>query len=164
MDGVGVQVAIVLTWAERAILLSNEEEGCGLRGFGWDDPSSLQMFVNESFACFLFFWIEGVYLSDFWNEQWFEVNGVIIWLMRGENIMGLLREYVFEVGTPVRDLLIGGFGGLGQLGGQGNLAEMFAVKILLREILTERRIILRRISLEEERKEFHVRVTSEPSK
>ena len=69
MDGVGVQVAIVLTWVERAILLSHAEEGCGVRGFGWDDPSSLQMFVNESFACFLFLRVKRIHLAIFGTKE-----------------------------------------------------------------------------------------------
>ena len=40
--------------------------------------------------------------------------------------MGLLREHIFEVGTPIRDLLIGNFSSLGQFGGQGDLVEMFS--------------------------------------
>ena len=56
--------------------------------------------------------------------------------MRGEDIMGLFGEYVFKVGAPVRDLLVGGFGSLGQFGGQNDLVEVFTVKIPLREVLT----------------------------
>ena len=75
---------------------------------------------------------------------------------------GLLREHVFEIRTPTKNLLIRNLSSLGQFGGQGDLIEMFAVGVLLREVLTKRHIILRRISLGEKRREFHVRVASEP--
>ena len=39
---------------------------------------------------------------------------------------------------------------MGEFGGQCDLIEMFAIEILLREVLTKRHIILRRISLGEE--------------
>ena len=121
------------------------------------------MFINEGLAHLLFLWVERVYFSDLWNERGFEVYGVVIWLMGRENIMGLLGEYIFKVGTPIRNRLIGGFSSLGEFGGQGDFVEVFAIEILLREVLTERHIILRRISLREKRRKFHVRVASEPS-
>ena len=121
------------------------------------------MFVNEGLAHFLFLWVKRVHFSDLWNERGLEVNGVVIWSMGRESIMGLLGEHVFKVGTPIRELLIRGFCSLGKFGGQGDLVEMFAIEILLREVLTERCIILRRISLGEKRRKFHVRVASKPS-
>ena len=51
---------------------------------------------------------------------------------------------------------------MGELGGQGDLVEMFAVEILLREVLTERHFVLRRIALREKRRELHIRVASKP--
>ena len=120
------------------------------------------MFIDESFACFLFLWVKRIYFSDLWNERGLEINGVVIWSMRRENIMGFLREHVFEIRPPTRDLLIRNLSSLGQFGGQGDLIEMFAVEILLRKVLMKRHIILRRISLGEKRSEFHVRVASEP--
>ena len=67
-----------------------------------------------------------------------------------KNIVGLFREYVFKVRTPIGNLLIRDFGCLGEFSGQRDFIEMFTVEILLREVLTKRRIILRRISLGEE--------------
>ena len=52
---------IVLTRAKRAVLLSDEEEGCGLWELGWDNSSSFEVFINESLTYFLFLWVEGVY-------------------------------------------------------------------------------------------------------
>ena len=67
------------------------------------------MFVNEGLACFLFLWVERVYFSNLWNERGFEVNGVVIWSMGRGGIVGLFREHVFEVGTPIGNLLIRDF-------------------------------------------------------
>ena len=75
------------------------------------------MFVDESFACFLFLWVKRIHLSDLWNERELGVNGMVIWSMGRENVMGLLKEHIFEVRTPIGDLLIGNLSSLGQLGG-----------------------------------------------
>ena len=107
------------------------------------------MFVNEGFARLLFLWVERVYFSNLWNERGLKVNGVVIWLVGRENIVSLLGEHVFEVRTPIRNFLVSGFCCLGEFGGQSDFVKMFAVRILLREVLTKRRIILRRISLRE---------------
>ena len=77
-----------------------------------------------------------------------------------KNIVGCLREYILEIRTPIGNFLIRSLRCLGEFGGQRDLIEMFAIEILLREVLMKRRIILRRISLGEERSKFHVRVTS----
>ena len=144
-----VQISIILARAEQTILLCNKKEGSGLWRLGWDDSSGLQMFINEGLASFLFLQVKRVHFSDLWNERGFEINGVVIWSMRRQNVMGFLREHILEVGTPIRDLLIRDFSSLGQFGGQGDLVEMFAIEILLKEVLMERHIILRRISLGE---------------
>ena len=121
------------------------------------------MFINEGLACFLFLWVKRVHFSDLWNERGLEINGVVIWSVGRKNIVGCFGEHVFKVGTPIRNLLIGGLCSLGEFSGQGDLVEMFAIEILLREVLMKRHIILRRISLREKRGKFHVRVASEPS-
>ena len=119
-------------------------------GFGWDNSSGLKVFFDECFACVLFLRVKRVYLGDLWNERGFKVNGVVVRSVRRKNVVSLLREHVFEVGTPIRNFLIGSLCHLGEFGGQCDLIEMFAIEILLREVLTKRCIILRRISLGEE--------------
>ena len=119
-----------------------------MRGLGWDNSPSLKVFIDECLACLLFLWIEGVYLGDLWNKRGFKVYGVVIGSMGRKNIV---------------DFLIRSLRCLGKFGGQCDLIEMFAIEILLREVLTKRHIILRRISLGEERSKFHVRVTSKPA-
>ena len=96
-DGMRVQVMIILAGAERTVLLCNKEERSGLWGLGWNDLPGLKVFVNKHLACLLFLWVERVYLRDLRNEQGFKVYGVVVGSVGRENIMGLLREYVFEV-------------------------------------------------------------------
>ena len=138
-DIMGVQVSIVLARTERAIFLCYKEKGSGLWGFGRDNLSGLKVFRG------------------------LKIDGVVIGPVGRKNIVGLLREYIFKVRTPIRNFLIGGLCHLGEFGGQGDLIEMFTIGILLRKVLTKRHIILRRILLGEKRREFHVRVTSKPS-
>ena len=159
----GVQVSIVLARTEQAIFLCYKEKGGSLREFGRDNSSGLKVFIDEGLACFLFLWVERIHLSDLGNEQGLKVNGVVVGSVGRKNVVGLFGEHVCKVRTPIRNFLIGGLCHLGEFGGQGDLVEMFAIEILLREVLTKRHIILRRISLGEKRREFHVRVTSKPS-
>ena len=77
--------------------------------------------------------------------------------------MGFLREYILEIRAPIGNFLIRSLRCLGEFSGQCDFIEEFAIEILLREVLTKRCIILRRISLGEERSKFHVRVTSKPA-
>ena len=132
----GVQVAIVLARAERAVFLCNKEKRGGLWGLGRNDSSSLKVFINEGFACFLFLRINGIYLSDLGNKLWLKIDGVVIWSMGGKKVMSFLQEYIIKVQAPVQNLLIRDFGSLGQFSGQGDLIEVFTIKICLREVLT----------------------------
>ena len=118
-------------------------------GFGWDDSPGLKMFINECLACLLFLWVKRVYLGDLWDEQGFKVNSVVVRSMGRKNIVGLFREHVFEIRTPIRNFLVRSLCRLGEFSGQCDLIEMFAIEILLREVLMKRCIILRRISLRE---------------
>ena len=158
-DSMGIQVPIILARAKRTIFLCYKEKGSGLWGLGWNNSSGLKVFIDEHLACLLFLWVERVYLDDLWDERGFKVNGVVIWSVGRKDIVGIFREHIFEVGPPIRDFLVGGLRSLGEFGGQGNLVEKFSVEILLREVLTKRLIILRRISLGEKRREFHGRLS-----
>ena len=84
----------------------NKEEGSGLWGFGWDDLSSLKVFIDECLAGFLFLRVERVYLGDLWNERGFKVYGVVIGLVGRKNIVGCFREYILEIRTPIGNFLI----------------------------------------------------------
>ena len=162
-NSMGVQVLVVLARMERTIFLCYKEKRGSLWGFGQDNSSGLKVFIDEGLACFLFLWVERVYFSDLGNERGLKVNSVVIGSVGRKNVVGLLREHIVEVRTPIRNFLVGSLCHLGEFGGQRDLIEMFAIEILLREVLTKRHIVLRRISLGEERRKFHVRVTSKPA-
>ena len=162
-NSVGVQVSVVLARAKRTIFFCNKEEGSGLWGLGRNDSSSFKVFIDKCLTCLLLLWVKRVDLGNLWNERRFEVNGVVIGLVGRKNIVGGFRKYILEIRTPVGNFLIWSFRCLGEFGGQRDLIEVFAIEILLREVLTKRRIILRGISLGEEQREFHVRITPKPS-
>ena len=159
----GVQVLVVLAGAKRTIFFSNKEEWSGLWGLGQNDSAGFKVFIDKCFTCLLLLWVKRVDFGDLWNERRFEINGVVIRSVRGKNIVGTFGEYVLEIRTPVGNFLIRSLRCLGEFGGQCNLVEVFTIEILLREVLTKRRIILRRISLGEERRKFHVRIAPKPS-
>ena len=93
----GVQVSIVLARMKRTVFLCHKEKGGGLWGFGWDNSSSLKVFIDKGLACFLFLWVEGVHLSDLRNERGLKVNGVVVQSVGRENIVSFLGKHVFEV-------------------------------------------------------------------
>ena len=53
-NSMGIQIAIILTRAKRAVFLGDKEEWCCLGGFGRDNTSSLEVFFNEGRAGFFF--------------------------------------------------------------------------------------------------------------
>ena len=89
MDGMAVKVVIVLTQTECSILLWDEEELGSLWGLGRYNVSSLEMFIDESLAGFLFGRVKRINFCDLGDEGVLEFNGVIEGSMRGENIIGL---------------------------------------------------------------------------
>ena len=84
-----IKVAIVLTQTECSILLWDEEEWDSLWGLGRYNASSLEMFIDESLAGFLFGRVKRINFCDLGDEGVLEFNGVIEGSMRGENIIGL---------------------------------------------------------------------------
>ena len=87
--GVAVKVVIILAGVECSILFLNEEEWGGLWGFGGYYMSSLKMFIDESFASFLFGGVKRIDFRNLWDKGIFELNSVIKGSMRRENVIGL---------------------------------------------------------------------------
>ena len=71
---------------ESSILLWNEEEWSSLWRFGGYNMSSLQVFIDESFASFLFSRIKRVGFHNLGDKGILEFNGVIKGSMRRENV------------------------------------------------------------------------------
>ena len=77
-DGMGVQILIILARMEQNVSHCDKEEGSSLRGFGRNDSSGLQIFVDESFTCFPFLQVKRIHLCDLWNERGLKINGMVI--------------------------------------------------------------------------------------
>ena len=101
LDGVGVQVLVVLARAEGSVLLWYKEEGGSFGGFWGDDSSGSQMFLNKRFAHFHFRWVERIDLGNFRSEVRMKFNGVVIGTVGRELVMGLLWKDVHKVFTPL---------------------------------------------------------------
>ena len=65
------------------------------------------MFINKSFASFLFGRVKRIDLGDLWNKIVLKFNGMIEGLMGGKNVIGFLQEYIREISAEVgnRDFL-----------------------------------------------------------
>ena len=56
-----VQSSVVLDWSQSSVFLFNEEEGGGIRAFGWTYVAFLNVFFDELLERLLFVLGEGVY-------------------------------------------------------------------------------------------------------
>ena len=83
------------------------------------------MFFNEGFTSFHFHQIERVDLGNFRDEIGVKFNGMVIGTMGRKLIMGFLREDICKVFTPLWDDWFHHLGGLGDLGGDGDLVNPF---------------------------------------
>ena len=81
------------------------------------------MFFDEGFKCFHLCWVEQIDFGNLGDEVGMEFNGVVIGIVRGELVMGLLREDVSEIFTPISYDRFDYSGRLGYLGGDGSLVD-----------------------------------------
>ena len=125
MDGVAVEVVIVLTRAECSILFWNEEEWGSLWGFGGYNMSGLKMFIDESLASFLFGRVKRIDLHNLGDKGILEFNGVIEGSMRGENVIGLFQEDIGKISAKVWDWDFPWFLSLGKLRQDGDFVDLF---------------------------------------
>ena len=84
------------------------------------------MFFNEGFTCFHFGQVERVDLGNLGDEIWMKFDGMIIGVIRRELVMGFLKEDICEVFAPFWDDWFCQLGGLGNLGGDGGLVDLFS--------------------------------------
>ena len=84
------------------------------------------MFINESLTGFFLGRVERVNLSDLRDKRVFEFDGVIKGLMRGEDIVSLLREDICEVNAEIRDRDFLRFVSLSELCRDGDLVYLFS--------------------------------------
>ena len=81
MDGMGVEISIVLARAEGSVFLGDKEKQCCLRRLGRDDAACFEVFIDEHSTCFVFLRVQWVDLGDFGGKQQFKINGVVIGLV-----------------------------------------------------------------------------------
>ena len=63
VNGVGIEIAIILAWSQGSILFGHEEKQRGLWRFRGQNSSCFQVFINEGFAGLLLCRVERVYLA-----------------------------------------------------------------------------------------------------
>ena len=90
LDGVGVQVVVILAWAKGSVLLWYKEERQGLGRFRGYNLSHLEVFFDKGSAHFHLHWVERVDLGNLGNEVWVKFNGVVIGTMGRKLIMDFL--------------------------------------------------------------------------
>ena len=86
------------------------------------------MFFNKGFTSFCLCWVKRVDLGNFEDKVRAEFNGMIIGVMRREMVMGFLREDICKVFTPLWDEWFHWLGGLGDLGRDGGLIDLFPLQ------------------------------------
>ena len=84
------------------------------------------MFIDESITSFLLSRVERVDLGNLRNERVLEFNGVIKGLVRGKNVVSLLREDICEVSTEIEDRDFFRLVSLGKLCRDCDLVDLFS--------------------------------------
>ena len=85
------------------------------------------MFFNEGFTHLHLHWVERIDFGNLGDEVGAKVNGVIIGAMRGELVMGFLREDICEIFAPVRYGWFNRSCRLGNLSGDSRFIDLFSV-------------------------------------
>ena len=62
--------------------------------------SGFEVFLNKGLTGFLFLGVQRINFGNLGYKGWFKVNGVVIGVMRREDVVCLLRERIREVFTP----------------------------------------------------------------
>ena len=83
------------------------------------------MFINESSTSLFLCGVERVDLGDLRDKGILEFDGMIEGLMRGMNVVSLLKEDIYEVSTEIRDMDLLGFVSLGELCQDCDLVDLF---------------------------------------
>ena len=102
------------------------------------------MFIDERLAGFLLCRVEWVYFSDFRNEGVLEFDGMVERAMRRKYVVGSFRKDISKGRTEVGDRNVLWFLGLGKLGRDGDLIDVFVCSSCLKAILTKRPVIFDR--------------------
>ena len=68
LNGVAVEILVILTGSEASILFLDEEEGRCLGGLRWADFPGSKVFVNELVHSLSFFYGEGIEFPYLWDK------------------------------------------------------------------------------------------------
>ena len=155
----GIQVTIILARVKSSVFLWDEEEWGSLRGFGRDNMTSFEIFLNKGFACIFFSRIEWVDFGNFRNKDILEVNDIVKRLVRGKLFVGLSRKYIGEVGAEFRDGYFFRFLSLGDFCRYGEFVQLFVCKSIQRRGLTKSPLNL--LGIGDNWRVFRVKIDSE---
>jgi len=95
LDGMRVDIMVVLTGMECSILLWDKKGG-HLRGLQWEELTLFEVFINEHFQGLHFLGVERIVLHLMWNKKVIELDGMIKGLVGRKGNFGLL-EHICEI-------------------------------------------------------------------
>ena len=103
LDRFGIEGAVILTWAEFAVLFSHEKESTSLWRFGRYDGSSGEMFFDKFFHGELFGRGELISFDTFWFEIRFEFDAMVkLPTRRGNGLGSFFRENISKKVMEIR--------------------------------------------------------------
>ena len=77
LDGMRIDVTVILARVERSILLWHKEKGGRLRGLRREDLSFFEILIDERLQRFHFLQIEQIVLRSSWNKRVVEFDGMV---------------------------------------------------------------------------------------
>jgi len=96
LDGVGIDVVVVLTGTEYSILLQDKEEGRRLQGFQGEDLFLFEVLINEHFQGLHFLQVKQIVLHSTQDKGVVKFDGMIERLVWRKGNFGLL-EHIHEI-------------------------------------------------------------------
>ena len=125
LDGVFIEVTIVLARSESAVLFLDKEEWRCLGRLRWADLSRAKVFINEVVGGLPFFYRERVEFADLWDKRFVKVNGMVIGASGGNMVCGLLGKDLGILSIFCWEGFLGflGFGLHGKIRRHGELVD-----------------------------------------
>ena len=97
MDGMFVEMAVVLYQSELPILFSYKEKWSGAMRGGPSNGPPRKVFLDKFSQLVMFFRAQGIYFGGLRFKGWFEVDGVVPEAVLGESLRPSFAENV-EIG------------------------------------------------------------------
>ena len=150
---------IILARVKSSIFLLDKEEWGSLRGFGRDNMTGFEMFLDKGFACVFFSRIQWVDFGNLRSKDILEVDGMVKGSVRGKLFIGLFRKYIDNVGAEFRDGYFFRFLCLGDFCRYGEFVQLFICKSIQGRALTKSPLNL--LGIGDNRGVFGVKIDSE---